>query len=66
MRDDSVAEASASAREAAAFCSALKDKGVLAGALGPRVVRFVTHFDVTTGDCEQAARVVGQMLKGWG
>jgi threonine aldolase len=52
--------------DAAAFCAALKTKGVVAGALGPRVVRFVTHFDVSREECEQAAKVVGEVLAGWG
>ena len=51
---------------AAAFCAALQEKGVLAGGLGPRVVRFVTHFDVSREGCEQAAEVVRDVLKGWG
>jgi threonine aldolase len=52
--------------DAAAFCAALKAAGVLAGALGPRTVRFVTHFDVGREDCERAAEVVGMVLQGWG
>jgi threonine aldolase len=52
--------------DAAAFCAALKEKGVLAGGLGPRVVRFVTHFDVSREDCEWAAEAVGNVLEGWG
>jgi threonine aldolase len=51
--------------DAAAFCAALNEKGVAAGALGPRVVRFVTHFDVSREDCELAAGVVGGVLAGW-
>jgi threonine aldolase len=51
--------------DAAAFCGALKEKDVVAGALGPRVVRFVTHYDVSTADCERAAGVVEDVLKGW-
>src|ERR1019366_8404611 len=51
--------------DAAAFCAALKEKGVLAGALGPRVVRFVTHFDVSREDCEQAAKAAGELLARW-
>ena len=51
--------------DAAAFCAALKEKGVLAGGLGPRAVRFVTHFDVSREDCERAAGVVGEVLEGW-
>lgn len=51
--------------DAAEFCAALKTKGVLAGALGPRVVRFVTHFDVGGEACKQAAAVAGEVLAGW-
>jgi len=51
--------------DAAAFCAAVKERGVLAGGLGPRVVRFVTHFDVGREDCVRAAGVVGDVLKGW-
>jgi threonine aldolase len=52
--------------DAAAFCAALKDRGVLAGGLGQRVVRFVTHMDVSREDCVGAAGVVGELLAGWG
>jgi threonine aldolase len=51
--------------DAAEFCAALKKRGVLAGALGPRVVRFVTHFDVSREDCGRAAGVVGELLEEW-
>jgi len=51
--------------DAAAFCAALKDRGVLAGGLGQRVVRFVTHMDVSREDCVGAAGVVGELLAGW-
>jgi threonine aldolase len=51
--------------DATAFCAALKEKGVLAGGLGPRTVRFVTHYDVSREECERAAEVVGEMLEGW-
>jgi threonine aldolase len=52
--------------DAAAFCVALKENGVLAGALGPRVVRFVTHFDVSRDECELAAKVGADVLAEWG
>jgi threonine aldolase len=51
--------------DAAAFCAALKERGVLASGIGPRAVRFVTHFDVSSEDCERAAAVVGEVLEGW-
>ena len=50
--------------DAGAFVGALKERGVLASAIGPRSVRLVTHFDVGRGDCERAAEVlVGELGK---
>lgn len=49
--------------DAAAFCVALRHKGILASAVGPHSVRFVTHFDVDRRDCEQAASVVSEQLR---
>jgi threonine aldolase len=51
--------------DAAAFCAMLKANGVLASGIGPRVVRFVTHFDVCRVECARAAGVVGELLAGW-
>ncbi len=51
--------------DAAAFCAVLKEKGVLASGIGPRAVRFVTHFDVGREACERAAGVVGEALAEW-
>jgi threonine aldolase len=51
--------------DAAEFCAALKEKGVLASGIGPRAVRFVTHFDVSREDCARAAEVAGEVLAGW-
>ncbi|MBS1799197.1 MAG: aminotransferase class I/II-fold pyridoxal phosphate-dependent enzyme [Acidobacteria bacterium] len=48
--------------DAAAFCSALKGKGVLASAVGPHSVRFVTHLDVSGEMCELAAGIVTEEL----
>ena len=50
--------------DAAAFCAALKQKGVLASAIGPHAVRFVTHYDVSREACEQAAGIVVEQLRG--
>ncbi len=44
------------------FVSALKHKGVLASAIEPKVVRFVTHYDVDRAACEQAAAIVRERL----
>jgi threonine aldolase len=48
--------------DAASFCAALKTKGVLASAIGPHSVRFVTHFDVSREMCELATEVVAEEL----
>jgi len=48
---------------AAAFCSALKEKGVLASAIGPDSIRFVTHYDVDRESCRKAASVVVELLR---
>ncbi len=50
--------------DAGAFVGALKERGVLASAIGPRSVRLVTHFDVGREACERAAEVlVGELGK---
>jgi threonine aldolase len=51
--------------DAERFCSALQAKGILASGISARAVRFVTHFDVTTEDCERAAQVAGELLAKW-
>ena len=52
------------AGDAGAFVGALKERGVLASAIGPRSVRLVTHFDVGREACEWAAEVlVGELGK---
>jgi threonine aldolase len=48
---------------AAEFTAALKEKGVLASAIGPNEVRFVTHYDVDSSACKQAAAIVSQQLE---
>jgi threonine aldolase len=49
--------------DAAGFCASLKQNGVLASAIGPHSVRFVTHYDVSRSDCEAAAAIVLAQLK---
>ena len=41
--------------DAPALVARLREGGVLASAVGPHAVRFVTHFDVTAADCRLAA-----------
>ena len=36
----------------------LREKGVLAAALGTTVIRVVTHLDVSRADCERAAAAI--------
>lgn len=49
--------------DAAAFTAALKQKGVLASAIGPHAVRFVTHYDVDREACTRAAAIVSELLR---
>lgn len=49
--------ASQVARDAAA-------RGVAVSALGARMLRAVTHLDVSTEDCVRAGRVIGELLAG--
>lgn len=49
--------------DAAAFCARLKEKGVLASAVGPHAVRFVTHYDVSREMCAEAAAITAAELK---
>jgi threonine aldolase len=50
------------AGDAVAFTAALKEKGVLASAIGPQSVRFVTHYDVDRAACTRAAAIVSEQL----
>ncbi|WP_348268938.1 GntG family PLP-dependent aldolase [Edaphobacter sp. DSM 109919] len=49
--------------DAAAFCAGLKTKGVLASAIGPHSIRFVTHYDVNREACRRAAETVVELLR---
>jgi threonine aldolase len=41
----------------------LAAQGVLANAIGPDTLRLVTHRDVSRTDCEQALRIIRQILR---
>lgn len=43
---------------APAFVAKLKEQGILASAIGPRAVRFVTHYDVSRAECQRAATAI--------
>jgi threonine aldolase len=49
---------------AAEFCAGLKQKGVLASAIGPNSIRFVTHYDVDRDACGRAASILTECLRG--
>ena len=49
-------------RDAHTLVAALKVRGVLAGAVGPHAVRFVTHHDVDRSACVHAARIAAEVL----
>ena len=46
------------------FVTSLKQRGVIASAIGTHQVRFVTHLDVSRADCEQAAKISVDALAG--
>jgi len=48
--------------DAAPMVTALKEKGVLASAVGPRSIRLVTHADVSTDQCHRAAEVITEVV----
>jgi len=49
---------------ASEFVAALKARGVASSAIGTHQVRFVTHFDVSRADCERAAGIAVEVLRG--
>lgn len=49
--------------DAAAFCERLKQRLVLASAIGSSSIRFVTHYDVGREDCTRAAAIVTELLR---
>jgi threonine aldolase len=52
--------------DAAAFVATMKQRGVLAGAVAPRAVRYVTHMDVSPEECGRAAQITSEVLSSWG
>jgi threonine aldolase len=49
---------------AAPIAAAAADRGVQVSALGPFMLRAVTHLDVTAEDCDSAGQLVGKLLAG--
>lgn len=52
------------APDAATVIAAARDRGVLVVAFGPRIVRAVTHLDVTREQCERAASILAEVVGG--
>ncbi|NHC12366.1 aminotransferase class I/II-fold pyridoxal phosphate-dependent enzyme [Motilibacter sp. E257] len=50
--------------DAPAVAAAAAEEGVLVSALGPRILRAVTHLDVDEAGIERAVDVLGRALKG--
>lgn len=48
--------------KAAELVAALKEQGVLVGAVGTDRVRMVTHYDVSRVECERAAKILLELL----
>jgi threonine aldolase len=49
-------------RPAAAVAAAAYEQGVWVSALGPRMIRAVTHLDVTSAQCVTAGALLGELL----
>lgn len=49
---------------AAPIAAAAAERGVRISALGPYLIRVVTHLDVTVADCESAGQLLGKLLSG--
>jgi threonine aldolase len=50
--------------DAQSFVERCRERGVLLNAFGPRLVRAVTHLDVTRDDCAAAAKVMRAVADG--
>jgi len=48
--------------KAAELVAGMRERGVLASAIGADSVRLVTHYDVSRADCVQAARLMMELL----
>lgn len=50
--------------DASTFVERCRERGVLLNAFGPRIVRAVTHLDVTADQCRAAARIMRAVADG--
>ncbi len=49
--------------DAAGLVHALRERGILASAVGPHAVRLVTHCDVSRKECQEVAGVLAEVLE---
>jgi threonine aldolase len=56
-------DVSATGLAADAFTRCMKERGVLAGSVGPRRIRLVTHYDVSAADCLMALGAIRDAAK---
>jgi threonine aldolase len=54
----------ADAIDAPALVARARERGVLVSAFGPRTIRAVTHLDVSRDQCEQAAKILLEIVGG--
>src|SRR5690606_6634197 len=59
-----VLDLSKAALDTAALVAAARERGVLIGALGPRLARLVTHLDVDGAGVDRACEVLPALLAG--
>jgi len=50
-------------RMAADLCASLRQRGVLASAFGPQLVRMVTHYDVDRPGIDRAIAALQSILR---
>ena len=51
------------APDAPAFVARARERGVLLFGFGPRVIRAVTHLDVSREQCDQAAEILVEIAE---
>ena len=49
--------------DAASFVSAAKEQSIWVSALGPRLVRLITHLDINDADVDRASEVLASLLQ---
>ena len=49
--------------DAASFVSAAKERSIWVSALGPRLVRLITHLDINDSDVDRASEVLASLLQ---